>query len=114
MSSGVGGVFAAFRYWWVLWTNELSVAGEGMSQARSPWESAWVIDPFIFPSKSITHTLMRENVHQSLHFLLDFGSKMEVDRERKNIKGVLKYQSFYDFIFLLTVLSLYLNFIFIF
>lgn len=72
-----------------------------------PWESAWVIDPSLFPSKSITHTLMRENVHQTLPFLLDFGSKMELHRGKIS-------RVFYDFIFLLTILSLFLNFIFIF
>lgn len=87
------------------------MAEERMSHGSSPWESAWLIDPSIFSSKSITHTLMRENVHQTLQFLLDFGSKMEVDKERGNIEGV---QSFYDFIFLWTVLSLFLNFVFIF
>lgn len=79
---------------------------EGMSQGSSRWEPAQVADPSIFSSKSITYTLTRENAHQTLQLLLDFGSEMKVDSERENIKVV---QSFYDFssFFLLTVLRLF-------
>lgn len=80
---------------------------EGMSQGSSRWESAWATDPFIFSSKSITYTLMRENAHQTQQLQLDFGNKMKVDSDGENIKVVQSFYDFYSFFFLLTVLRLF-------
>lgn len=62
-----------------------------MSQGSSRWESAWVTDPSVSSSRSITHTLMRENAHQTLQLQLDFGNEMEADSERKNMKVVQSF-----------------------
>jgi len=64
------------------------VAEQGMSRGRSRWESAWVTDPSVFSSKSITYTLMSKNAHQTLQLHLGFGNEMKVDLERENTKVV--------------------------
>lgn len=79
------------------------MAEEGMSQGSSCWGSAWVTDPSILSSKSVTYTLMRENAHQTLQLQSDFGNEMMVDSERENIKVAQLFYDFYSF-FLLTVL----------
>lgn len=58
------------------------MAEEGMSKGSSCWESAWVTDPSIFSSKSVTYTLMRENAHQTLQLQYDFRNEMKVHSER--------------------------------